>query len=142
MGIEGGKQVEEKVKSRKVCKVLIIDDNKDLAEILCDLVGFLGHKTICAHSGYDGIKKAREFMPDAVICDIGLPGMNGYEVAKTMRKDFKLKKMYLVALSGYAGPDDLKLSRESGFDRHLSKPADISAIERVLAEAAIKMQEI
>lgn len=127
----------DNIKSNKHFKVLVIDDNKDLAEILCELIGLLGHMTISSLNGQDGIKKAKDYQPDAIICDIGLPGLNGYEVAQLLRKDKDLKEVFLVALSGYAGPDDLKRSREAGFNRHLSKPADISSIERVLAEAAM-----
>lgn len=125
----------------KILKVLIIDDNKDLSEIMCDLIGFLGHKTICSLDGKDGIAKAKELHPDIIICDIGLPGMDGYEVAQLMRKDDEIKDAFLIALSGYAGPEDRKRSKEAGFDRHLAKPADISAIERVIAEASMRIEQ-
>ncbi|WP_019230408.1 response regulator [Sedimentibacter sp. B4] len=125
----------------KSLKVLIIDDNKDLTEIMCDLIGFLGHKTICSQDGKVGIAMAKEHHPDVIICDIGLPVMDGYEVAQQMRKDDEIKETFLIALSGYAGPEDRKRSREAGFDRHLAKPADISAIERVIAEAAMRIKQ-
>lgn len=63
-------------------KILIIDDNKDLAEIICALIGLLGHVTTAAYDGTDGIAKAREIRLDVIICDIGLPGISGHEVAK------------------------------------------------------------
>ncbi len=125
----------------KTLKVLIIDDNKDLSEIMCDLIGFLGHKTICSPDGKDGIAKAKEHHPDIIICDIGLPVMDGYEVAQQLRRDDEIKETFLIALSGYAGPEDRKRSREAGFDRHLAKPADISAIERVIAEASMRIKQ-
>lgn len=127
--------------NNKTLKVLIIDDNKDLTEIMCDLIGFLGHKTICSQDGKDGIAMAKEHHPDVIICDIGLPVMDGYEVAQQLRKDDEIKETFLIALSGYAGPEDRKRSREAGFDRHLAKPADISAIERVIAEAAMRIKQ-
>jgi CheY-like chemotaxis protein len=126
----------------KTLKVLIIDDNKDLSEIMCDLIGFLGHKTICSQDGKDGIIKAKEHHPDIVICDIGLPVMDGYEVAQQLRKDDEIKETFLIALSGYSGPEDRKRSKEAGFDRHLAKPADISAIERVIAEASMRIKQV
>lgn len=127
--------------NNKTLKVLIIDDNKDLTEIMCDLIGFLGHKTICSQDGKDGIAMAKEHHPDIIICDIGLPVMDGYEVAQQLRKDDEIKETFLIALSGYAGAEDRKRSREAGFDRHLAKPADISAIERVIAEAAMRIKQ-
>ncbi|MEA5093401.1 MAG: response regulator [Sedimentibacter saalensis] len=127
--------------NNKTLKLLIIDDNKDLTEIMCDLIGFLGHKTICSQDGKDGIAMAKEHHPDVIICDIGLPVMDGYEVAQQLRKDDEIKETFLIALSGYAGVEDRKRSREAGFDRHLAKPADISAIERVIAEAAMRIKQ-
>lgn len=127
--------------NNKTLKVLIIDDNKDLTEIMCDLIGFLGHKTFCSQDGKDGIAKAKEHHPDIIICDIGLPIMDGYDVARQLRKDDELKETFLIALSGYAGHEDRKKSKDAGFDRHLAKPADISAIERVIAEASMRIKQ-
>lgn len=133
--------MDNEVKMNKALKVLIIDDNKDLTEIMCDLIGLLGHKTIYSLDGKDGISKAKEHRPDVIICDIGLPVMDGYAVAQQLRKDDELKETFLIALSGYAGPEDRKRSKEAGFDRHLAKPADISAIERVIAEATMRIKQ-
>ena len=74
------------------------------------------------------------FKPDVVLCDIGLPGMDGYEVARAMRADPELHDVALVALSGYASPEDVERSRRAGFDRHVSKPPDIEVLERVMSE--------
>jgi len=123
----------ENVKSQ-ILKILMIDDNKDLTDIMCELINLLGHKTISASSGIEGILKAKEFDPDVIICDIGLPGMNGYEIAESIRRDIDLKDIYLIALSGYAGDGALNCSRKAGFNMHLCKPVDISTIEKVLTE--------
>ncbi len=121
-------------KSNKSLKILIIDDNKDLAEILCELIGFLGYETGSAHNGTDGIAKAIELRPDIIICDIGLPDMSGYEVAKMIRQDAELKDTFMIALSGYAQSEDIERSKEAGFNRHLAKPVSIETLEIVLKD--------
>ena len=78
-------------------------------------------------------RKARAFQPDVVLCDIGLPEMDGYEVARTMRADPELGTVGLVALSGYAQPEDVDTAREAGFDAHLAKPPSIDTLERAMA---------
>jgi PAS domain S-box-containing protein len=117
-------------------RILIIDDIPDIAEILSSLLRYLGHEVITACSGPEGIAKAKEFHPEVVICDIGLPGMNGYEVAKSLRSDKELKDRYLIALSGYAQLEDLERSREAGFNTHLAKPVNLDTLEQVLAKLA------
>lgn len=121
-------------KSNKSLKILIIDDNKDLAEMICELIGFLGYETECAHNGGDGIAKARELQPDVIICDIGLPDMSGYEVVKMICKDAEFKDTFLIALSGYAQQEDIDRSKEAGFDRHLGKPVSMEMLQTVLNE--------
>jgi CheY-like chemotaxis protein len=79
--------------------------------------------------------RCRSFKPTVVICDLGLPGMDGYEVARTMRADASLRSVRLVALSGYAQPEDLQRSFAAGFEAHLAKPASPEAIEQILAGA-------
>ena len=88
-----------------------------------------------AYSGDDGLEKSRVHRPDVILCDIGLPGMDGHEVARAIRADASLSATTLVALTGYASPEDLAKSQEAGFDFHLAKPPSIEAIEQVLAEA-------
>lgn len=122
--------------SAHLLKILVIDDIPDIVEILCSLLGYLGHETIAALSGPEGIDKAREFRPEVVICDIGLPGINGYEVAKSFRSDKELKDTFLIALSGYAQPNDLERAREAGFNIHLAKPVDLNNLEQTLAEVS------
>jgi CheY-like chemotaxis protein len=92
------------------------------------------HVVEVAHSGRDGIEKARAFHPDVVLCDIGLPEMNGYEVARRMRADPELGRVGLVAVTGYAQPEDVAMAKAAGFDVHLAKPPSIDKLERALAE--------
>ena len=116
-------------------RVLIIEDNRDAADTLCEVLDLLNHRASVAYSGDEGLEKVRTHRPDVVLCDIGLPGMSGHEVARAIRADSTLAGTTLIALSGYAAPEDLAQSQESGFDYHLAKPPSIEAIEHVLAEA-------
>jgi two-component system CheB/CheR fusion protein len=118
-------------------RVLIIDDNVDAAESLRELLEFSKHEVGVAYTGSQGLAKARDFHPDVVLCDIGLPGMDGYAVAKAIRADDTLRGVYLVALTGYALPDDARRAIECGFQRHVAKPPDIAVLERLLAEAPV-----
>ena len=95
-----------------------------------------GHVVEVAYGAREGIEKARTFRPDVVLCDIGLPEFDGYKVARRMRADRELARVKLVALSGYAGPEDVAKAREAGFDAHLAKPPSIEALERVLAKTS------
>lgn len=115
-------------------RVLLIEDNEDAANSLRAALELHDNTVAIARSGPDGIAAARAFKPDVVVCDIGLPAMDGYEVARTIRSDPDLKKVSLVALTGYASPDDVARSREAGFDRHLAKPPNIDVLERLVTE--------
>jgi two-component system CheB/CheR fusion protein len=114
-------------------RVLVIEDNEDSADTLRDLFALQGHEAQVAYDGATGLALARDFRPDVVICDIGLPGMDGYDVARAMRADEACKGSYLVALSGYARPEDRKRAVEAGFDYHLAKPPHPQDLRRVVA---------
>jgi PAS domain S-box-containing protein len=116
-------------------RVLIVEDNVDAAEMLRTALTFGGHAVEVAHDGPGGLVAARRFRPDIVLCDVGLPGMTGYDVARAFRSDPTLGPVYLVALTGYALPEDLAKAREAGFDLHLAKPPDLDLLARVLAAA-------
>jgi len=115
-------------------RVLIIEDNRDAADSLREVLQFGGHVVEVAYNGPDGLAQARSFNPEIVLCDIGLPGMDGYQVARSFRADEALKGVYLVALSGYALPDDLQRAWEAGFERHLAKPSSLEKLEELMAE--------
>jgi signal transduction histidine kinase/PAS domain-containing protein/ActR/RegA family two-component response regulator len=115
--------------------VLIIEDNRDAADSLREVLEIVNHSAMVAYSGDEGLEKVRALRPDVVLCDIGLPGMDGHEVARAIRADASLSATTLVALTGYAAPEDLARSKEAGFDYHIAKPPSIEAIEQVLAEA-------
>ena len=117
-------------------RVLIIEDNVDAAESLREALELGDHDVAIAQSGPEGVEAARRFHPDVVLCDIGLPGLDGYGVARALRSDPdpRLRSMFLVALSGYALDEDVTKSREAGFDRHIAKPPSVEALEKLLAE--------
>jgi two-component system CheB/CheR fusion protein len=112
--------------------ILIIEDNVDAADSLRDALELGGHEIEVANNGPDGLAKARATMPEVVLCDIGLPGMDGYDVARTLRSDAAFKTTHLVALSGYALPEDLQRASAAGFERHLAKPPSIEKLEELL----------
>lgn len=113
--------------------VLIIEDNVDAAESLRLLLGLIGHRVEVAHSGPEGVEKALERAPDVILCDIGLPGMDGYAVARMLRQDPRLRSKTLVALSGYAAPEEVARARASGFDAHFAKPVSLDVLKAILA---------
>jgi two-component system CheB/CheR fusion protein len=117
-------------------RVLIIEDNIDAADSLREALQFSEHEVEVAYTGPAGIAKARACKPEVVLCDIGLPGMDGFEVARTFRADNALKGTRLVALSGYALPEDLQRAQEAGFDQHLAKPPSMESLEEVLVSTS------
>jgi two-component system CheB/CheR fusion protein len=116
-------------------RVLVIDDNADAATTLKDVLELGGHDVRVALDGPAGLHVAREFRPEIVICDIGLPGMDGYAVARELRRT--ADGAWLVAVSGYAAPEDVRRAHEAGFDRHVAKPATFESLEAVFAEAHV-----
>ncbi len=116
-------------------RVLIIEDNGDAADSLRELLELGEHEIEVAFNGLEGLMRAREFKPEVVLCDIGLPGMDGYAVAEAFRSDEALRATHLVALTGYALPADVARAKEAGFDQHLTKPFSLEQIMHVLATA-------
>jgi two-component system CheB/CheR fusion protein len=129
------KTVPLSAESRPRRRVLIIEDNVDAAESLREMLELNGHEVEAASTGPDGIEKAHRFKPDVLLCDIGLPGMDGYEVARAFRSDESLDGTFLVALSGYAMPDDLERAANAGFHIHLAKPPSIERLHDLLARS-------
>ncbi len=114
-------------------RCLIIEDNVDAAESLSLLLQLTGHEADVAFDGSAGLEKARSFRPEVVLCDIGLPGsLDGYGVARAFRADPELRSAFLIALTGYGQEEDRRRALEAGFDTHLTKPADLDALRRLL----------
>jgi signal transduction histidine kinase/ActR/RegA family two-component response regulator len=114
-------------------RVLVVEDNVDSADSLREVLELDGHEVAVVYRGREALEKARVFRPDIVLCDIGLPDIDGYAVARALRADEELRRFTLVALTGYAQPDDATRARAAGFDAHLAKPVSMEALERVLA---------
>jgi PAS domain S-box-containing protein len=119
-------------------RVLVIEDNQDAADTLRASLELAGHEVEIAYEGAEGVAKARALVPDLVLCDLGLPGLDGYEVAAALRADPALARTALVALSGYALPEDRERAARAGFDRHLAKPTNLDALEDVLADLPLR----
>jgi PAS domain S-box-containing protein len=118
----------------KPLEVLLIEDNVDSAELLDAALSMAGYHVAVAHDGASGIVRARTRPPDVVISDIGLPGgVDGYDVARTLRAEPRLENVLLVALSGYCGASDRERSRDAGFDVHLAKPVALDELKALLA---------
>jgi PAS domain S-box-containing protein len=114
-------------------RVLVIEDNIDAADSLSAALQLDEHVVAVAYNGREGLAKAREFKPDVVLCDIGLPDVDGYQVARAFRADGGLKDTVLVALTGYALPDDIQRAAEAGFEHHLAKPPNMEDLAALLA---------
>jgi signal transduction histidine kinase/DNA-binding NarL/FixJ family response regulator len=105
-------------------RILVVEDNPDAAAMMRDFLELSGHEVELAATGTDGVEAARQFHPEIVLCDLGLPGMNGYEVAAQLRRDPETSAVKLIAITGYGREEDRRRSREAGFDLHLTKPVD------------------
>ncbi len=114
-------------------RVLVVEDNEDAAESMAMMLELNGHTVQLAHTGTQGVERARSFQPSVVLCDIGLPGgMDGYAVARALRADPTLGDVRLIALTGYGQEEDKLRAHDAGFDEHLTKPVAPEMLERVL----------
>ncbi len=117
-------------------RVLVVDDNVDTVLSFSVLLKALGHDVRLAHDGPSAVQAANEYRPDVVLLDIGLPGLNGYEVAKRIRQNPMLTNVVLVALTGYGQDSDRQSSLEAGFNHHLVKPAYSGQLQQILANVS------
>jgi PAS domain S-box-containing protein len=119
-------------------RILVVDDNVDSAESLGTLLQAVGHHVHLVHDGPTAVQAAMKFRPSVALLDIGLPRMNGYEVAKKMRQEADLANIVLVAMTGYGQESDRQNSLQAGFDHHLVKPADFGELQKILANVPRK----
>lgn len=123
----------EAAAGRRRRRVLVIDDDRDVTTGLELALTVDGHEVAVAHDGVHGLEIARAFKPDLVLCDIGMPDVDGYQVARAFRAVPELRGVVLVALTGYAQVSDREAARQAGFDEHLAKPADMARLQTLLA---------
>jgi CheY-like chemotaxis protein len=117
----------------KKLRILVVEDNRDAADSLRLLLELYGYDVTVAYTGPSGVETARECKPDIILCDIGLPGLDGYGVARELRRDPATARARMIAVTGYGGDEDRLRSQEAGFDAHLTKPADPTALQELLA---------
>lgn len=117
-------------------KILVVDDNHDSALSLAMMLSIMGHDTRTAHDGESAVSTAETFLPDVILLDIGLPKLNGYEVAQRIRETSWGASMYLIAVTGWGQDEDRQRSSEVGLNLHMVKPVEPSALEKVLATLA------
>ena len=136
---ESGELVDStgRLRERHPVRVLMVEDNPDAAESLVMLLELLGHHVRLAHDGARALEAARANIPDVMLIDIGLPGMDGYEVAAAIRNDPALRHLVLVALTGYGRPEDKNRAMAAGFDYHLIKPVDVGTLKELVGRVAL-----
>jgi signal transduction histidine kinase/ActR/RegA family two-component response regulator len=122
------------VGTSRTLRVLVADDNRDAADSLATILEMSGNEVSVAHSGEEALRLALLEEPQAIILDIGMPGMNGYEVARRVREETWGKKTLLIAVTGWGQAEDKQRSRDAGFDHHLTKPIDVGDVERLLGD--------
>ena len=121
-------------------RVLVVDDNADAAETLGMVLKLMGHRAELAFDGMGALRMAAKFRPEIIFVDIGMPGMNGYELAGRIRADLGMRDAHLIALSGFGTEDDRRRSAQSGFDAHIVKPIDPNTLPGVLAAFGARTQ--
>jgi PAS domain S-box-containing protein len=123
--------------SQPVRRVLVVDDNRDSADSLATLLRLFGHDVRAVYDGKQALTVAKNYCPDLVLLDLGLPGLNGFEVAKQLRQIASLKNAYIVALTGYGTEEDRRQTNMAGFNAHFIKPIDISSLQVLLRDSKI-----
>jgi signal transduction histidine kinase len=123
-------------------RILIVDDNVDSAKSLAALMTYLGHDVQVAHDGRDALLVARACPPDVILLDIGLPGMDGLEVARRVRNDLGMDQVLLVAMTGYGQMEDRRRSQQAGFNAHLVKPVALDRLNELLAHPEMATRDL
>ncbi len=114
-------------------RVLAIDDNADIRESLAVVIRLLGHEVVTAADGESGLDEGRRFGPDVVLMDVGLPGLDGYAVARLMRQEAWGRRAYLVAMTGWTAASDRRAAEAAGFDAHVAKPVELRRLRELIA---------
>ncbi|WP_286159333.1 response regulator [Janthinobacterium sp. HH01] len=117
-------------------RILIVDDNDAAADIAAELLGLYNYKTAVAYSGTEGLQTAMVFMPDVVLLDLGMPGMDGYQVATALRAMPAFREVALIAFTAWNDPATLARTRSVGFDQHITKPSSLDEILNAIHSAS------
>jgi two-component system, sensor histidine kinase len=115
-------------------RILVVDDNRDAADSLAEVLRLFGHEVFVGHSGREALELGARERPEAIVLDIGMPDMTGYEVARRIRREAWGRGVFLLAMTGWGQVDDKEQARASGFDQHLTKPVDPDQVELLLAD--------
>ncbi|KQS30951.1 response regulator [Dyadobacter sp. Leaf189] len=115
-------------------RILVVDDNRDAADTLAMMLKLTGYETKACYSGRDGVAAAESYRPMAIVLDIGMPDITGYEACRLIRDTAWGQSALIVALTGYGADEDRQKSTEAGFDVHLLKPVDLPELSRLLKE--------
>jgi CheY-like chemotaxis protein len=129
---EASRSTKERAAGLDSRRILVVDDNRDAAESLGVLLEMLGAQVRVAYSGADALETLATYDPTVVLLDIGMPGMDGHEVARRIRAQPRFRDVTLIALTGWGQEEDYRRSRTVGFDHHLIKPADVDALQTLL----------
>ena len=130
--------MEQEVEPARGLRVLVVDDNRDSADSLALWLELAGHEVRTAYGGQEALDAAEAFLPAVVLLDIGMPGMNGYDVARGLREQPATRTALLVAMTGWGQDEDRCRSQEAGFDQHLVKPVDPQHLKNLLAGIAAR----
>jgi signal transduction histidine kinase/ActR/RegA family two-component response regulator len=122
-------------------RILVVDDHHDAGDSLATLLRLLGHQVRVAYDGLAALDAVKAFRPEVVLLDIGMPGMDGFEVASRLRQDPALERLLIVALTGYGRDEDLRRSAAAGFDAHLVKPVDVGVLNTLLAQHGARVAQ-
>lgn len=120
-------------------RVMVVDDNADAAESVASLLGLLGHVVRIEQDPYIALACAPEYGAEVFILDIGLPGMNGYDLVRQLKLCPQIAQAVFIALTGYGQAHDKILSKSAGFDHHFVKPIDVTELEKILAQISAKL---
>jgi CheY-like chemotaxis protein/two-component sensor histidine kinase len=115
-------------------RILIVDDNQDGANALTALLKAADYDARCAYEGNAGLELARQFLPEVILLDIDLPGLNGYQIATELRNDERFNETLLIALTGFGRPEDIQKSVAAGFDEHLNKPLELNVLQEIIGK--------
>jgi CheY-like chemotaxis protein len=116
-------------------RIVLVEDNLDAQQMLADLLTMWGHQVECASDGLEGVEKVLGLRPDVALVDLGLPGIDGYEVARRLRQAPAGRQLTLIALTGYGAPEQKARALAAGFDVHLVKPVDATSLSALLAQS-------